>query len=165
MSSFGESYKSFIKMVTPILESSLDPIALVDDQVRVIYASPSMRQLIGLQARDLKKGVSLSVYFQLDADKSQVFWKDFFSKMESQRLDEVPASGNGIKMRVQFKAVPLMLNEMKGAVISIRDTSPEIIMQAKYKRLKQMVAEREEVIAELEEKLHSIRTTIRNKVI
>lgn len=156
------SIEDIVKTLLPALEASLDPVCVVDHECRVVYMSQSMRSLLGVRPRDLaqKKPVFCDL-ITLTACKAKCRIEQVIQSGEAFRLDETPAVKGETKLRVGIKAAPLLPGKL-GAVIHLRDTSAEILLQAKYHKSLQIIEEKDLMILQLEEKVQALQRTLRN---
>ena len=157
--------EDWIGSVLPILDSSLDAVAVVDSTNGIYYANSAMKSLLKLRPTDLKlhKKFCDCITLSLCEKKCQIML--MLESGKSFRFDEspstLPCGPDPAKLRVSIRGVAVNYgSENKkggaiGGVVTLRDTSAEILVQAKYHKLAQMVEERDAHIEELR-KLNAI---------
>lgn len=155
------SLRNWIQTVAPILEGSLDAVAVVDDENRIQYANSAMKTILKLRPADLKKPKKFCEYIKLAICTKGCCIDDLFKTNKAFRHDESPAELAGDKtpkkkMRVVIHGVPLPVvlldienPKVVGAVIMMRDSTAEVLVQAKYHKIAQTLAEREAEVEEL----------------
>jgi hypothetical protein len=162
--------KAMLQTLKPALEASLDAVAMVDSSNRLVYANVAMRGLLGVSTQQLKKAPVFCDLLKLSVCVKSCEILGALKSGETLRLDETPASRRGEKLRVLLKAVPLFdlsgsdsksATKPVGALISVRDTTGEVLLQAKYHKILQMLADKEEQITDLLDRLNTLRGTLR----
>lgn len=152
----------WIETVIPVLESSLDAVAVVDSKNLIHYANSSMKTLLKLRPADLKTHKKFCDCITLSICANACRIETLITSGKSFRFDESPATLPTVpeltKLRILIRGAPIPENKSSkniGAVITLRDTSAEVLVQAKYHKLARMVEERDETIQELR-KLNAI---------
>ena len=81
-------------------------------------------------------------------------------------LSETPAARKGEKLRISIKMSGIVPNgnSSEGAVLTLRDTTAEIVLHAKYHKSMSLLEENREKLAETEDKLSALRRSLRNVV-
>jgi transcriptional regulator with PAS, ATPase and Fis domain len=158
--------KKVLSGLKPFLEASLDPICVVDAAGKIAYVNLGMKNLLSLRGSDLKKGIEFCSTIKFAACQTECQIKHALSSSRPLRLDETPAQRGGEKLRVALKAVPLRDPEGEapgaiGAIIVLRDTTGEVILQAKYHKLMHVVGEKDLQIAELEGRIEKLQAVLR----
>lgn len=154
------SLQNWIQTVSPVLEGALDAVAVVDNENLIQYANSAMKGLLKLRPSDLKKPKKFCDYIKLSACSKSCCIEELFHQNKPFRHDEIPAESSGKnlkrKMRVTIHGVPLPValldlehTKVVGAVLMMRDSTAEVLVQAKYHKLVQTLAERETEIDEL----------------
>jgi hypothetical protein len=162
-----DELKKLIKDVMPLLEISLDPICIVNHLNEIVYMDLPMKSLLGLKGRELRKRNVFCDVLKLSACQTHCQIQHVLDTGHPFRLDELPASRGPKKLRVAFKAIPLFRTRGEdkgkpvGAIITVRETTGEVLLQAKYHKLMEMLKERDDKISTLEERLNALQTSIR----
>jgi hypothetical protein len=162
------AFKKVLQAVRPALDASLDPVAIVDTSNRVVYANVSMKNFLRVTAQQFKKSPVFCDLIHLNVcDKScQII--HMIKTAETLRLDETPANRKDEKLRLLLKGVPLYdLSDINadaspiGAILTVRDTTGEVLLQAKYHKILQLLTEKEGKITELLDRLSALRGVLR----
>jgi PAS domain-containing protein len=161
------SLKLTITLFKPAFEVSLDAIAVIDEFCRVRYANGQMRSLLGLTARELSHAPIFCDCITLAACQPKCELQKVIDSGKGLRLDESPAERGDNKMRITLKAAPLYYPGKQkgpkplGAIVTARETTGEILLQAKYHRAMLLLEEKDQEILELADKLRSKEETLR----
>lgn len=152
--SLDHSLKVTITLFKPVFDTSLDAVGVVDLECRIRFANPLMRALLGVSTREIAQAPVFCDCLTLAACSQECEIKKVLTLGKELRLDEAPAGRDDVKMRVSLKAVPLhypgkQRGQLLGAIISARETTGEILLQAKYHRTMLLLQEKEQEIAEL----------------
>lgn len=156
-------FQHLLDLLGPALRVSLDPLAIVDDTGRLLYCNGPMRAFLELKGKAAVKTARFQEKLQIHdsgglhpVDRALVTGEEI-------RLDEEPATkASGQKVRILFKAVPLFdptqpeARKVFAAIVSLRDTSGEVLLQAKYHKLLEMQDDKELEILDLKEKLSGL---------
>jgi transcriptional regulator with PAS, ATPase and Fis domain len=142
-----------------MLESSLDPLCIVSASGQVMQANSQMRTLLKLRARELAKHPAFCDLIKFDVCKPSCRVLEAAKIGETISYSETPAQVGPAKLRVTLKLTPL--TELSVVVITVRDTSAELLMQAKYQKLKEQAHNSDDKIEELEKRLKALRAGIR----
>ncbi|HRK03241.1 MAG TPA: PAS domain-containing protein [Oligoflexia bacterium] len=149
----------WIRLAEPVLSGALDAVAVVDLRNQLAYANPSMKTLLKLRPSHLagKKKFCDCITLSICAKKCQI--EELIQTATAFRFDESPAvissKADSTKLRVNIRGVAVPNPDTKsstktiGAVITLRDTSADVLVQAKYHKLAELLKERDETIAEL----------------
>lgn len=145
MSDPREPYKLRLDKMKPALEAVLDPLCVVNHKNEVIYANLAMKGLLGLTGKDLKEYPVFCDRVKLPACEKECQIQHAIDSQEMLRLDETPSTkitpkGHD-KMRAIVKVVPFTEDQLKGAIITLRDTTGEVLLQAKYHKILQILQE------------------------
>lgn len=158
--------QTIVQGLMPALDASLDPTCVIDPDCRVVFMSQSMRTLLGVRPRDLaQKNLVFCDLIKLTACKDGCKIAQVIKTGEPFRLDETPASRGDTKLRVGIKVGALKTEgetAAAGAVICLRDTTAEILLQAKYHKSLQIIEEKDLTILDLEEKVQALQRSLRN---
>jgi hypothetical protein len=161
------NFKIIATLLKPALDASLDAIAIVDESNRIVYANVAMKNFLAVPARDFKKNPVFCDLVKFAACEKTCQMLHVIKSGEMVRLDETPAAKPNEKVRVLLKAVPLLNPEDPnasapiGAIITVRDTTGEILLQAKYHKVMQLLGEKDTKINELMDRLNALRTALR----
>ena len=142
----------------------MDPLCIVGQECEILHLNLAMRAVLGIKGRQRPASLDFCAFVKLSAFAEGCPVRRLIESGESVQHDQTPAVIAGHKMRILFRAVPFMTDSdgrVLAALIALRDTTGEVLLQAKYHKLKQMVAERDGTITILEEKLKRIRDTFR----
>lgn len=162
--------EALLRLWDPILESALDAVAAVDRSGKVVYCNNAMRTLLKLRPRQLNQGASIFDVLKFPSQKVHPA-QAVLDNGEPVRLDEAPAAIGEQKLRVSLKAVPARIPRRDGAtkaedapivgvVIQVRDTSGEILVQAKYHKVMEKLSEKDDQIRKLEGKVRDLREKV-----
>jgi hypothetical protein len=156
-----------IAQLAPILDLSLDPTCIVDEQNRIVYANIQLKSFIGLKVKHLKSPPVLCDHIKLAACEKSCQLLASVRKSKRLELDEVPAVRGGERLRIWLRANPLFapgIPRTAGAVgmlVVMRNTTAELVLQAKYHKVLEILKEREERIGDLERRVASLQDSIR----
>ncbi|MCM2323821.1 MAG: PAS domain-containing protein [Oligoflexia bacterium] len=159
--------KALIAAMKPALEASLDPVAVVDAQNRVAFCNAGMRSFLGLRGRDVSKAPVFCERVTLTDCEEGCKVLAAIQSGTAIRLDEIPAVRGGEKVRVSIAVVPFGADagaesgKAVGAVLTLRDSSAEIVLQAKYHKVLELLAVRDAKLAELEEANKTLKLALR----
>lgn len=81
------------------------------------------------------------------------------------RFDELPATLGETKLRMILKVSPIPdpdSDDVLGAVLFMRNTTAEIVLQAKYKKLIQLAGQREEMVRDLQTRVESLMSSLKH---
>lgn len=153
-------------LLRSLLEGSIDPCALLDNHGHIIYANAAMRTMIGLRGKSSqttkKKFLEL---IKIKDDRVIAFFKMAEDSPMERRYDEVPAELKSEKIRVCFKARVLKVSRNSpalGILVTLRDTTGEVLLQAKYHKSLEMLQMKDDKILALEEKITLLQRTLRH---
>lgn len=162
----ADSLKKYQSEIKPAVDASMDAICIVDASGKLVYHNMAMKSFLAVKSRELSEKPMIGDLLKLTADATAQF-SDLFAKGIVVRLDETPASKGKEKVRVSLRAVPLYEHGKNpkgapiGALITLRDTTGEILLQAKYHKLLEMMTEKDSKIADLEDRLKALRSSLR----
>jgi transcriptional regulator with PAS, ATPase and Fis domain len=160
------NFRALIKSMNDALESSLDAVCVVDRQNQIAWLNPPMRAVLKATARSLKDNRKFCDLLKLAACDKGCKIMHVMESAEKLRLDEAPAATATGKMRVLLQAVPLQLEgKVVGAVINLRDTTGEILLQAKYHKSARMIEDLETQVQDLSEKFREMQERLRRAAI
>jgi PAS domain-containing protein len=168
MSAAKGELQQLLALLRPALDASLDPVCVVNPSGEIIYADAAMRALLGLRARDLKSRKVFCNLLQLSSCQSGCKILHVLKGGGVLRLDEVPGVRKGEKLRVSLKAVPLRVpgaatgSAPVGAIVTVRDSTAEILLQAKYHKLLAVIQQKDRRIEELQERIEALQATLRH---
>ncbi len=152
-----ETLEELLPTLLPAFEASLDPLCIVNRGGQIIHDNSAMRTLLKLRPKMLRQGVVFCDLVKLTACQSSCQIINAIEACEVVRLDETPAVIAKAKARLIVKCVPIVgvnsndanrkrkssVKEAIGAMISVRDTSGEIVLQAKYHKALHLLDEQE----------------------
>lgn len=159
-----EKLKQILVEMKPALDSSMDCVCVVDIAGQVIYCNTPMRAFLGLRNRELGKKPVFCDLIKLSACDSACQIDQVIQTGAVVRLDESPASKGKDKLRVSLRALPLFDEDGSkriGAIITLRDTTGEVLLQAKYHKLLEIAVQKDAKIAELDEKIQALQLSMR----
>jgi transcriptional regulator with PAS, ATPase and Fis domain len=155
-------FRALIKPMADALEASLDPVCVVDRQNHIVYLNAPMRSLLKATARSLAKTRKFCDLLKLAACEKSCRILHAIESGEKFRMDEAPAASAGGKMRVLIQAVPIRAEGgVAGAVITVRDTTGEILLQAKYHKSARIIEDLETQVKDLNEKYREMQERLR----
>jgi hypothetical protein len=161
-----------VSRLKPALEASLDCVAVVNAVNQVVYANLSMKNLLGLKGRELKRLPVFCDILRLAACEQSCQVLEMIQSGTVLKLDEAPCVVGEQKLRVILKGVPLFAADLSGlprtaldapigAILSLRNSTGEILLSAKYHKSLQIIRIHENRIAELEDKLNKAQSVLR----
>ena len=161
-----EKYKALVAVLKPAFEASLDPICVVNGENRIMYMNMQMKNFLGIRLKDLENGVIFCDLVKLSSCRERCQILESIQSAAAMRFDETPATRGADKLRVSLKTVPLLDGPSRaslpvGAIITLRDTTGEILLQAKYHKLLELIHQKAERIEALEDKIESLRKSLR----
>ena len=143
----------------------MDAVAFVNNGCGIVHADASMKNLLEIKPRDLSAQRKFCDFFKLSVgdDKCQI--EEAMRTGEILRFDECAAfKREKQKLRVSIKIVPFFKpgedNEkgtLQGAIITLRDTSAELLTQAKYHKLVELNEKKDLAISALDAKIKALR--------
>jgi PAS domain S-box-containing protein len=148
-------------------DAVLDPLCVVNRENKIVHFNSAMKSFFGMTARELAKHHVFCDLLKLAACEKSCEVLKVIKSGKAVRLDETPASYKERKMRLLLKVVPLHdprdpgKKAPIGAIITLRDSTAEILVQAKYQKLLQLLEEKDDKILQMEERMLSIRKAIR----
>lgn len=160
-------YGKLIKSLKPTLESSLDPVAILNSYQQIIYANLAMKNFLQLRARDLDAMPVFCNLVKLAACKDSCCIQQLMKSGKSVRLDEQPAQRGDEKLRILIKVVPVWeqgaakYEDPTGAIITLRDSTAELILQAKYHKLKAVMDEKDAQVRELQGRVEEMQLILK----
>jgi len=159
--------KKIVDNLKPALDASLDPACILDTSGKIVSFNFSMKGFLVIPARELKKNLVLTDLIKLTVPNENSTIAHLLKTGEQIKLDETPATRGDTKLRILFRAVALFDPDKPkslpiGALITLRDSTGEVLLQAKYHKVSELLHEREVQVSELETKLESFRTALRN---
>lgn len=163
----SEFLKRFQAEMKPAFDASLDPVCIVNTSNQILFYNLAMKSFLGLRNRELGKKLVFCDLLKLSVCEPSCQVKHLLQTGMPIRIDESPAAKGRDKLRLSLRAVPILDPEAKlntpplGAVITLRDTTGEILLQAKYHKLLELMVEKDAKIADLDEKLQAMRTALR----
>jgi transcriptional regulator with PAS, ATPase and Fis domain len=159
------NFRNLIEPMEVALECSLDPVCVVDRENRIVYINAPMRTLLKTNKRALQAGQKFCDVMKLAACAKSCCIVKVMESGEGLRLDETFATSPNGKMRVVLKAVPIRStdpqNGVAGALITVRDSTGEILLQAKYHKSSQIIAGLEQQLSDLGEKYRDMQERLR----
>ncbi len=141
------------------LDVSLDPTGVIDAEGRLVAMNPAMRSLLGIRGRKrpgkiiLCDAIGLTVCEGRDPRRCRLVHVATHGK--HLKLDEVPATIQGEMAQITLRAIPVGKPPW-GAVVTVRNTTAETLVQAKYHRAVEFMHERDEKIAVLQRRLRRL---------
>lgn len=139
---------------SPVIQVSMDGICLIDHEAKIIRCNQVMMNILGIRKRELSHGVVFTRYFKLAAKDDICPIAEVICSGKAISLDEVPAEIDKKKLRVLLRGMPVFSYSLKGdlpigALISLRDTTGEILVQAKYHKAIQLLEEKDRELLDI----------------
>lgn len=160
-----EFLKRYHAIVKTVMDASMDPVCIVDRQNQILHSNLPMRSFLGIRTRELGKKPVFCDLVKLSICEPGCQLRTVLDQGSVVRVDESPAARGTEKLRISLRAVPIYAGgERKtpvGALITLRDTTGEILLQAKYHKLLEMMAAKDTKVAGLEERIRALRTALR----
>ena len=159
------SLETILATVKPVLDASLDAVCVIDPDKKVCYGNLAARTLLKLKSRELKSQPKLPDLLKMPTEQNSQLG-ELLKEGIALRFDETPVSLAGEKARVSLRAVALRSgaksdSAIVGAVVNFRDSTAEIVLQAKYHKVMEILAAKDSKIADLEERLKQLRLSLR----
>lgn len=166
----NDAFRNLMSQLIPLLEASLDPVAVLDQQGEIVYMDLAMKSALGLRGRELRKRLVFWEQLKLGVDGHESGrLKDVLKKGESFRADDLPAQRKGENLRVSLKAVPVHAHYPAnpgdvpvGAIVTLRDTTAEIMLQGKYHKARELLRDATAELAELRPRVERLENTLRS---
>jgi PAS domain-containing protein len=155
-----------LEMLEPGLTATFDSACVVDTENRIVHLNLAMKHFLGLSPRALKSGVVLCDHLKLAACKKDCRLLEAIRGEEPLRLEGAPAEVKNIKHRISMSAVPLRdpglprISEPIGALIIVRDTTGEVLLQAKYHKVLKLLEDIEEEKENLKSKIRGLQDAL-----
>jgi len=140
-------------VIAAMLECTLDPACVLDHEGRIIACNPLMRNFLKLKPRELLKRPIFCDLVKLSICKEQCQIIDGIHKKKIVRADESPSSLGVSKYRLTLKGTPYPSNGNPGMILTLRDTSAETILQAKYHKLQHLLEEEKRKNEDMRERM------------
>jgi sensor histidine kinase regulating citrate/malate metabolism len=162
---------SVVEALGPAIRSSLDAVCVVNERAEIVHMNRAAKALLGLRKSSSQKKPVFCGLLKLAACAGGCQIEKAIRKAQPFRLDEAPAALGDTKLRLTLQAVPVFApgdsksSQAIGAVINVRDTTAEVILQAKYHKVVDLLVERELTIAEQEDKIHSLQSTLKRAAV
>ncbi len=158
--------KRLVIRLKTALDASLDPVALVNAENRIIYVNLAMKSLLTLKGRDVRQKPVFCDLLKLAACSKKCQVLESIRTQSAVRLDEVPAVLGGKKLRVVLKAQPLVDPDSPakgaiGSIVTVRDTTAEILLQAKYHKAYQLLQDQIAESERLKERISYLEASLR----
>lgn len=157
---------NLLKSMAPAIEGSLDGICMLNRDCEIVYANAAARHLLKLRVRDIKLNKVFCDIIKLSCCSQNCQIDKSMKVKESIHFDELPVVLNDHKMRIMLKGIPLFGrkdSDPVGILLTIRDTTAEVLVQAKYHKLAVIMKEKQEEIDELKAKLRRLFEAMRSK--
>lgn len=150
----AQHLKKYLLYMRPALEASLDPVAVVDSTGTIVFSNPAMRIFLRSGQRKSRMHQKFCERVKLAICQPKCQLMRILQKPDIVRVDETPAVIGAEKMRVSVKMVPIVDPDVSdtaiivGAVVSVRETTGEILVQAKYKKTLKLLQDKDaEILA------------------
>ena len=142
-----------------LINASLDAVCVVDSDAKIVYANSMMKNFLSLKPRELSRNPVFCELIKLSVCDKTCQVKSALENGKSIRFDEAPGVLKGNKLRVNFKITPFSIDGVVGAIICLRDTTAELLTQAKYSKLLSISKKHEDQIEYHKDLLRKIRGT------
>jgi hypothetical protein len=169
--SADQQLNAAIRLMKPALEATLDGVCVVDASGRIVWLNLAMKNALGVRGRMLEEGLSFCDHIKLQACHEGCQIERMLKQGRAVRFDDAPARRVGEKasaketekMRIMLKATPIQGEGKKviGGVIQFRDSTGEVLLQAKYHKLMLVVEEKDLEISALKRRVHTLMTSLR----
>ena len=143
----------------------MDAVAFVNNGCGIVHADAAMKNLLGIKPRDMSAQRKFCDFLKLAVGDDVCQVEEAMRTGEPLRFDECAAfKRESQKLRVSIKVVPFFKpgedsdkGTLQGAIVTLRDTSAELLTQAKYHKLLEMFEEKKQAITSLEDQLRKLR--------
>ena len=158
-----KNIKDAIPLIEVIINASLDAYCIVDKDTSILHSNFLMKSLLGLKPKDFQSKRKFSTLLELTENRSGCVVEKAIKKDDPIRFDETPATIGGKKFRLSIKITPFKdpdgdkKSPALGAIIMLRDTTAELLTQAKYHKVAEQVAELEEQVVKYKDMLVRLR--------
>ena len=162
--------KAIITTMQLPIDSSFDPICVVNEKNQIVYANLAMKSFLQLRKRDVDQHPVFCDLVKLSVCLKGCCVEEVLKTGNDYRIDQTPAAKGAEKFRVLFKVTPIRAGSgpdsagslpILGAIVSLRDTTGEILLQAKYHKMLQILGERDLKINALNERVEALRLALR----
>lgn len=161
-----DNLKILLKSLIPAIEASLDCICITDASGRIVHYNSLFKTTTQLRVRELSKAPLFDQVFRFNDGEGKKFSLPGLTRTgEAVKLDETPIqikSDKGtLKIRGLLRIIPLEHSgQVIGTMVSLRDTTAELLLQAKYKKIQDQLVKKEADITQLREKVRALRNII-----
>jgi PAS domain-containing protein len=142
--------------LTPSFEAFLDAVCVTDATGAILHANPAMRVLLGLQTKQLSRTPppKLTDFLTLPSVPGNNPFAPALFEKGALRYDEAPATkvDGGERIRILLLITQIrepITQEVQGHFVNVRETTAEILLQAKYLKLQQILEKKEAELQEL----------------
>jgi hypothetical protein len=142
----------------PLLDASLDACALLSTEGHVLQVNSAMKVFLALEARALLRSAKPLLTELLQFTGKPDSFPMGEALLQPLREDELPVQHRktGERHRLLLGATPIRAPGTglpEGLFLTLRDSTAEILLQAKYTKLLQMLDQKNEEIADLRNQL------------
>ena len=160
------AFEALVSQLNPAIEASMDPVCILDSRARIVYANKGMQVFLATTRRALVKGVKFCELIKLSVCAKECQIEAALKAGTEFHLSETPAARKGEKLRISIKMSGIVPNGngSEGAVLSLRDTTAEILLHAKYHKSMSLLEESREKLTDTEDRLSALRRSLRHAV-
>ncbi|MBN19961.1 MAG: hypothetical protein CL678_01650 [Bdellovibrionaceae bacterium] len=156
------SLEEFVKKSQFVIDHSIDPVAVLDTSGTIIYLNQPMKTFLGFRSKNRAIGLKIHEVFKLNDKTAEHRIKDSYTQGDSFKLHEIPATSGERKVRVSIHCAPIKENgEIVGGYTTLRDTSSEFLVQAKYHKVIHLNETQKIEIENLQDRVKKLQTTLR----
>jgi len=165
-----EPLEDAYRRLKPALDASLDPACIVMADGTVHSGNAAFRSLVKKSQRDLDGKCRLLDLLRLTDERDEASLGAAIREGKKFQTVEAPASLEGHKVRLSVKTAAVQLPGAKagrplGSLVCLRDSTGEVLVQAKYLKLLKILEEKDQLVSELKDRLDSTRRTPKEKII
>ena len=140
-----------IELAKPFVDTSLDPLCIVDNSNKIVYFNHELRVLFDLDPKDLRANPCFCDILKMDICNNSCQLEEVLKQGVTISHECISAKLRNKETRIKIKVFPIKNFELNsenpggdskiGAVIQIRDLSQQILTESKYRILVRYAAE------------------------
>lgn len=157
--------KALIDVWSPAWDASLDGYCVVNPSNEIVHADMTMRSFLGIKGKRIPEKLVFCDLLKLSVCGDACKVLASIKSGQPLHLGEASAQLKDEKLRLMVKATPLLDPEAPGqapigAVIFVRNTTPDVVLVAKYGKIQRLIEEKDQVIATREAEIEAIRARL-----
>jgi PAS domain-containing protein len=161
-----KAYESLIRSHASLLDASMDPICVLNPDAGIVFLNKSMSVFLGASPRTLRKCPKFCDLVELGVCKGGCKLAHALDEGKAFRVSETLAIRNKESLRISLRLIPVSTTVAgipEGcAFMSLRDSTAEIVVQAKFHRAVDLIKQRDEAIQDLNDKVRALQKSLRD---